>query len=253
MPTLTETPATAAAEPVLVGGRAAAWLDPRTKIWALLLVNPIALNGAVTASAGWARLAAIVLIVGLWLSLRRWRPVVGFALVFAAAWGLVNVSRTLPGQWALLGGVGTVILLILPVAAMAAYCVASTQVSELVAALERMRVPQQIVIPLAVVFRFFPTIVEEYGSIGDAMRMRGIGLGGRTRNPITLLEYRLVPLLMSLVRIGDELSAAALTRGLGGPNQRSVVCRIGFGSRDAVVLVLSLVPLAIWAGGVLTA
>lgn len=163
---------------------------------------------------------------------------------------LVTLSRSLPGPWALLGGIGTVVLLMLPVAALAAYCVVSTQVSELVAALERLRIPQQIVIPLSVVLRFFPTIVEEYGSIGDAMRMRGIGVGGRTRNPITLMEYRFVPLLMSLVRIGDELSAAALTRGLGGPNRRSVVCRIGFGPADALVLVLAIVPLAIWLGGV---
>lgn len=85
------------------------------------------------------------------------------------------------------------------------------------------------------------------------MRMRGIGLGGRTRNPITLLEYRFVPLLMSLVRIGDELSAAALTRGLGGPNRRSVVCRIGLGRPDVLVLALAIVPLAIWLGGVVPA
>lgn len=62
-----------------------------------------------------------------------------------------------------------------------------------------------------------------------------------------------MPLLMSLVRIGDELSAAALTRGLGGPNRRSVVCRIGLGRPDVLVLALAIVPLAIWLGGVVPA
>lgn len=252
MPTLTEA-AAAAPPPVLNQQRSRAWLDPRTKVVVLLLLNPVAFNNAATGSAWWARVVAMILIAGLWLSLRRWRPVLGFLAVFAAAWGLVTISRSLPGPWALLGGIGTVVLLMLPVAALAAYCVVSTQVSELVAALERLRVPQQIVIPLSVVLRFLPTIVEEYGSIGDAMRMRGIGLGGRNRNPITVLEYRFVPLLMSLVRIGDELSAAALTRGLGGPNRRSVVCRIGPGWGDGLVLVLAIVPLAIWLGAVVPA
>ena len=37
------------------------------------------------------------------------------------------------------------------------------------------------------------------------------------KNPFLMLEYRLVPLMVSVVKIGDELSAAALTRGLGAP------------------------------------
>ena len=32
-----------------------------------------------------------------------------------------------------------------------------------------------------------------------------------------MLEYRLVPLMVSVVKIGDELSAAALTRGAWSP------------------------------------
>ena len=36
------------------------------------------------------------------------------------------------------------------------------------------------------------------------------------RNPAALLEYRFVPLVISLAKIGNELSAAALTRALGG-------------------------------------
>ncbi len=44
------------------------------------------------------------------------------------------------------------------------------------------------------------------------MKMRGIRFGGK--NPFLMLEYRLVPLMVSVVKIGDELSAAALTRGL---------------------------------------
>lgn len=36
-----------------------------------------------------------------------------------------------------------------------------------------------------------------------------------------MLEYRLVPLMVSVVKIGDELSAAALTRGLGAPVKRT--------------------------------
>ena len=91
------------------------------------------------------------------------------------------------------------------------YLIESTTVSEFVAAMERVHIPQKIVIPLSVVFRFFPTIREEYAAIGDAMKMRGIST---LRSPIKMLEYRVVPLMISIANIGEELSAAALTRGL---------------------------------------
>ena len=38
-----------------------------------------------------------------------------------------------------------------------------------------------------------------------------------------MIEYRMIPLLFSCVNIGDELSAAAITRGLGGRVKRTSV------------------------------
>ena len=82
--------------------------------------------------------------------------------------------------------------------------------------------------------RFFPTLAEEYSSIRDAMRMRGIQFGG---GKVTkMVTYRLIPLLFSSINIGDELSAAAVTRGLGAPVRRTNVCKIGFHIQDFIVL-----------------
>ena len=87
--------------------------------------------------------------------------------------------------------------------------------------MQKMHVPDGITIALAVVMRFFPTIKEEYSSISDAMKMRGISFGGG--NAAKMIEYRMIPLLFSCVNIGDELSAAAITRGLGGKVKRTSV------------------------------
>ena len=89
-------------------------------------------------------------------------------------------------------------------------------------------------IPMSVIFRFFPTIGEENAAISDAMRMRGIRFGGK--HPGRMLEYRLIPLMISVVKIGDELSAAALTRGLGAPVRRTDICRIGFHVQDVLMM-----------------
>lgn len=55
-----------------------------------------------------------------------------------------------------------------------------------------------------------------------------------------MIEYRLIPLMVSVVKIGDELSAAALTRGLGAPVRRTNVCELGFHVQDIIAIVLCL-------------
>ena len=236
----------------LHGRSGAWWLDPRTKAVVLLLVNLVAMNLDGSPTAWAARTLAMALVSALLISVGRVRFAVVMATSFAGGLIVLQAARYLPGAWALVGGLGTMLVQFLPIIAMAGYAIASTQVSELVASLERLRLPQGFVIPLSVVLRFLPTIRQEHRAIADAMRIRGIGGLGALRNPVTLLECRVVPLLMSLVRIGDELSAAALTRGLGGRWERTHICRVGFGWRDVVVLLAFVMPLAVmsqsWVG-----
>lgn len=73
--------------------------------------------------------------------------------------------------------------------------------------------------------------------IRDAMKIRGITT---LRSPIKMLEYRIVPLMVSIAKIGEELSAAALTRGLGAPQKRTNICAIGFGALDIFFFLLSI-------------
>ena len=113
--------------------------------------------------------------------------------------------------------------------------VSTTTVSEFIAAMEKLHVSQKITIPLAVMFRFFPTVVEEAGSINKAMAMRDIKFGGT--KALQMLEYRLIPMMTCSVKIGQELSAASLTRGLCGPGKRTNICKIGFDWCDVVTFI----------------
>ena len=133
---------------------------------------------------------------------------------------------------------------ILPSVAIAAYAVKTTTVSELISGMERIHMPKEVTIPLTVMFRFFPTVMDEAASINAAMRMRGIHIGGR--NAGKMLEYRLVPLMTCCVKIGEELSAAALTRGLGGEVRRTNICKIGFHVQDYILLGIGLIPYILW-------
>lgn len=137
------------------------------------------------------------------------------------------------------------VLRLFPAFAMGNYIIKSTTASECITSLSRMHIGRNITIPLSVLFRFLPTMQEESAAIKDAMRMREIQFGTKKfwQNPMALLEYRFIPLMISVVKIGDELSAAALTRGLDNPADRSSITRVGFTCYDAIAVVISGVML----------
>ena len=122
--------------------------------------------------------------------------------------------------------------------------IGTTSVSEFISAMERLHIPQAITIPMSVMFRMFPTIGAEWKSIRRAMGMRGIRLGGVRAGEV--VEYQLVPMITSTVRIGEDLSAAALTRGLGAPIKRTNICRIGFRVQDLILLIICLAVVVMW-------
>ena len=143
----------------------------------------------------------------------------------------------------------TLITRFLPAYMMGVYVIRTTKVSEFKAAMERMHIPDELTIPLCVMFRFFPTVREEWGSIRDAMKMRGISLGGGKAG--RMLEYRLVPMISCSAQIGEELSASALTRGLGKSRKRTNICQIGFGAMDIFLLLITFGMLLYWFLGVM--
>ena len=81
------------------------------------------------------------------------------------------------------------------------------------------------------------------------MKMRDIRIGGKYAG--RFIEYRLVPLMVCSVNIGSELSAAALTRGLGTKVRRTNICRIGFHVQDIAVLILTAGLYILWILGMI--
>lgn len=160
-----------------------------------------------------------------------------YTVAYATASAVSVLSSTfLTGPFLFLAlGMTGIIRQFLPGIMMGFWFVSTTTVSEFMAACDRLRLSQAIEIPLVVMMRYFPTIAQDYSQISDAAKMKGLGL---SQGPITAAENRLVPLLASAVRGSEDLSAAALTRGLGAPVQRTNVCQIGIRGCDAVLLLI---------------
>jgi energy-coupling factor transport system permease protein len=212
-------------------------LDPWTKILTMLMINVAAFT-----MSEWYVLALTAAVPISLLALSgRYKSAAIWALTYALALvGDVVLVDTMPGVWNIIIVMLTgVVCRMLPALLLGYFLLSTTTVSEFVATMERMHMPKQIIIPLSVMFRFFPTIGEETASINDAMRMRDISLGKTRGGPAALLEYRLVPLFISCVKIGEELSSSALTRGMGSPIKRTNICRIGFHAVDTAYIAVS--------------
>lgn len=219
-------------------------LDPRTKIVLLLMVATFVLGGAGGNNLIWARIMLAIVPAVLLLISGKVKVFFVFETLFLAGcllqyYLLGRLSGFL--NFIVLATAG-ILSQFIPGLMMGYYAVTTTTVSEFVAAMERIHMPKQIVIPLSVMFRFFPTVGEEASNISDAMRMRGISFGGK--HPGKMLEYRLVPLMTCSVKIGDELSAAALTRGLGADVKRTNICKIEFHIMDYLILMGCIIILA---------
>ena len=105
---------------------------------------------------------------------------------------------------------------ILPMFA-AFYIVTQTsRIGEYISAFTQMHLPNEVIIPLAVMLRFVPTIQEEWQMVNQALRLRGMALTWKNvlRRPMQMMEYMLVPFLLQCSVIVDEMSAAVMARGL---------------------------------------
>ena len=132
-------------------------------------------------------------------------------------------------------GISGIVRQFAPGIAMGTWLVTTTSVSEFMAACDRMHMPQSVEIPFVVMLRYFPAIADDYRQIAAAIRMRS---SKTFRNPISAIENCLVPLLVSAVRGGEDLSASALVRGLGGPIARTNINEARMRVRDWTVIAL---------------
>ena len=204
-------------------------LDPRTKLVLLVSVSTALLVGGSGPVMDAARVLMLLAPFALLAVSGRIGAAAGLLVAYAASWSLTALAVPLvegPLNFAIVASC-MIASRFLPTIATAYFVFATTTVSEFMAAAERVHAPQWLVIPLSVLFRFFPTLGEEARAVGSAMRMRNLRLG--KAGPVSLVEYRLVPLISCAV------SAASLTRGLGAPVRRTNICDIGFGAADVVV------------------
>ena len=210
--------------------------DPRSKILVLLVCNVLVMGVAPTRAVG-----LIALVVGALIALDEpVRVLTLYTLIVGVMWLCVQLPHWRPtGLGVFLGVVSYWLLRFAVSLSLGAWFITTTRVSALLAAMSRMRLPRFLTIPLAVLFRFFPVALDEARGVMEAMRLRGYSGSHLWRHPLDGIEKLVVPVLAASARSADELSAAALIRGLGSGGRPTIVDRLRFGAADAVLLVLA--------------
>ncbi|WP_394925623.1 energy-coupling factor transporter transmembrane component T [uncultured Robinsoniella sp.] len=127
----------------------------------------------------------------------------------------------------------------------------TTNTSQFMSALQRMKLPVKTIIPILIMFRFVPTVREEWNGIQKAMAFRGISLHPVyvIRHPIITMEHVLIPLLFSAASIIEELAAASLARGLDSNRERTCLIQTRMQGWDYVCMIITMGYAGIWLSG----
>ena len=132
----------------------------------------------------------------------------------------------------------SLIFKVYPCCMMAGIVISTTKINEFLSAMNKARISSRVVIPMAVMLRYIPTIREDWHYIKDAMRLRGVSpsLGGFLKNPAMTIECLYFPLLIAASKAADELSIAAVTRGIENPHPRTCIVQIHFRIKDICII-----------------
>ena len=185
---------------------------------------------------------------------RLFRPAVGFMLIYGVLYGLEQLLWQFGLQGELQAALAVLLMLQLrffPVLMAGLMVLRQIRVNELITALEQLGIPGQLTLPLAIVFRYLPTVYQEMGCIRDNLKMRRLPATPweMLRNPAAATEHLLVPLLLRSSRLADELSAAALLKGYDLKEKRTSATAVAFSKSDwgwcLLCIILALVLLGV--------
>jgi len=109
-------------------------------------------------------------------------------------------------------------------------------ISEITMALECMRLPRGVILSIAVMFRYFPSIKDDFLIIIDAMKLKGLYTSkcAAILHPIRTMEFIIVPMLFKSLKTAEELSCAALVKGIENTGKKTSYFDVKLRPVDAV-------------------
>ena len=217
-------------------GKALIRLDPRTKLFIFFISGAVSLNcyKAVPSIIYGTVLCTVLALCGEKLFALKAYALLAVVIYFRYMMGMnLNGSGILGMLCMSLSGI---VIFSFPV--MLSFVLVMRTTSQFMAAFRAMHLPLKVIIPLAVVFRFVPSVSDEWNGIRKAMAFRGISMepADIIKSPLKTIEYVLIPLLFSCISVMEEMAAAALARGIESEGKRSSFEKVKLGVMDYLIM-----------------
>lgn len=217
-------------------------IDFRTKIFLTNVIGIVAVEGSL--GRRYYYLGILIAIFPYLLALfdRKWSLLIKGLLYTSVAILGQGLLLKLPQNFftMILNLYVGIIIKVLPGFMMGYYALVTTKMSDLVYSLQKISLPNFLIIPVSVMFRFFYSIKEDYMKINEAMYMHGLTMKNFFKDPAKILEYKFVPLLMITSQTADDVAISAMTRGMRVDAERSSISDASLKLQDYVLIIFGI-------------
>lgn len=217
-------------------------IDFRTKIFLTNVIGIAAIEGSL--GRRYYYLGILIAIFPYILALfdRKWSLLIKGFLYTSVAVLVQRLLFNLPQNFftMILNLYVGIIIRVLPGIMMGYYAIATTKMSDLVYSLQKISLPNFLIIPVSVMFRFFYSIKEDYMKINEAMYMHGLTMKNFFKEPAKILEYKFVPLLMITSQTADNVAISAMTRGMRIEDKRSSISNASLKLQDYILMIFGI-------------
>ncbi|SHI72457.1 energy-coupling factor transport system permease protein [Clostridium cavendishii DSM 21758] len=219
--------------------------DPRALIFQVIIIS--ILNFLINRPIELLLLFVIMDILMLWH--RMFKTAIKFTITYLLLYisNLVLVYLKIPLITMMFTTLIFLCFRLFPVYIACVILIRKVHMDELLFSLEAMYIPKAMVLPLAVVYRYIPTIKDEVAKVREGLKMRGLNTSfiGVLFHPMNAVENFIIPLLIRSGKISEELSAASLCKGLDTEHTRTSYTDVKFQTVDTFYCLMCLVISAI--------
>lgn len=207
-------------------------LDPRTKMLLLIAVSVYIFTNTSYMAESSILIVLMLIAVGLGIPKTALKGVIIYITLSGVKYGLLPILPTMIA--ANFNIVAVTFRKLLPCFLAGGILVQTTSIRLLMFTLQKLHIPQTLIIPLTITIRYFPALSEERQAISDAMKMRDVkGIAKK-------FEYIYVPLMITASNTADELSQAITARGIDNPIPKTCAIEISLKGLDIFMMAASV-------------
>lgn len=228
-------------------------LDPRSKILVVLFLNIILFS----ANNQFVFIFNILLVLSLFFFSRQIKAGI-ICAVFISALLVIQYSATIINNQSLQITIAMLSFFTIKcsiVGITAYWFTKTTKIGDLISSMQAIHLPKGLIVTFSVIFRFLPTVLQEFWYIKSTLKLRGVAINLKNifTHPLRTIEFALVPLITRSMIIGNRLSSSAMARGLDLERCRSSynIVSLGLGDFAFCSAVIALSVSSIFVGGML--